>query len=103
MAANEIHLNDIGTVFEITLMDGDVVVPLDTATSLQVLFLKPDQSIATKTATLKTDGTDGILQYTTIDGDLSAIGKWKVQARVETPEGKWSSDIQEFKVYKNLD
>ncbi len=28
MAANEIHLNDIGTVFELTMMDGDAVVDI---------------------------------------------------------------------------
>lgn len=102
MAANEIHLQDIGTIFEVTLMDGDVIVNLLGATAQSIVFLLPDKSVITKTSVFKTDGTDGIIQYTTIADDLSQIGKWKIQAVVQLVAGTWSSDISEFKVHDNI-
>ncbi len=56
MAANEIHLNDIGTVFELTMMDGDAVVDISSATNMEIKFQKPGPpgTTGTKTAGGKT-------------------------------------------------
>lgn len=103
MPENEIHVGDVGTVFEITLMDGDVVVPLGDATVLQIVFTKARrQGTVTMVAVLTSNGDDGKLQYVTVAGDLSAAGKWKVQAIVTLPSGVWHSDIGYFTVHKNL-
>jgi len=104
-SVEEIHLNDIGTVFEIPLLDCDVAASdINTATVKTVFFMKPDgTTLVTKDAEFKTDGTDAIIQYTTIDGDLDQTGTWKIQARVTLPIGTWSSEIKTFKVYANLD
>jgi hypothetical protein len=102
MAANEIHLQDIGTVFEVTLLDGVDIVDLTGASAQSIVFLLPDKSVVTKTSVFKTNGTDGIIQYVTLADDLSQIGKWKLQAVVVLPTGTWSSDISEFKVHDNL-
>jgi len=99
----EIHLNDIGTVFRVTLYDCDNAVDLSTASVKQFVFKKPDESVVTKDAVFLTDGTDGVVQYVTIASDLDLPGKWKIQARVTLPTGVWSSDIDTFKVYANLD
>lgn len=102
--ANEIHLNDIGTIFEITLYDCEIILPdLPDATSLIIKFQKPDKKTTVdQPAEFKTDGTDGIVQYTTLNGDLDKTGNWKIQAFVITPSGSWHSDIGKFKVYSNL-
>lgn len=107
MAANEIHQGDIGTVFELTLYDDTVIVDVSTATTKEVIFQKPTVNgvagaVVTKTAQFKTDGTDGIIQYTTILDDLDTVGNWKVQAKVTLPSGTWRSDISKFRVHKNL-
>lgn len=102
MAANEIHNGDIGTIFEVTLKDGTVLVDLSGATTKEILFLPPNKALKTKTAAFKTDGTDGIIQYTTLAADLDQAGKWKLQAHVVLPTGEWKSDIAEFRVHKNL-
>lgn len=98
----EIHLGDIGTAFEVTLMDCDVVVDISSASSIEIIFKKPDKSVVTQTAVFQTDGTDGIIQYITVLGDLDQIGTWYLQAKVTLPTGTWSSDTSKFKVYKNL-
>lgn len=104
MAANEIHISDISCRFLITIKDGDTIVDLSSATLLRIIFHKPDATVATKTATLYTDGTDGIIYYNTITGDLDQAGVWKFQAYIEFGSGgKFHSDIGRFTVFSNLD
>ena len=101
----EIHVGDIGTIFEITLTDCEDIVDVSSANILELIFKLPDnaETILTKTATLVTDGTDGVISYTTIEGDLSISGKWKLQAQIGFPNStSWKSDIASFKVYSNL-
>lgn len=102
MAAREIHEGDIGTIFEITLLDGDAIVDVSTASAQSILFEKPDGTTMIVTSVFKTDGTDGIIQYATILDDLTPFGKWKVQAHVVLPTGSWKSDISKFTVYANI-
>ena len=102
MAANEIHVGDIGTVFEVTLMDGSSVVDLSSATTKELVFRKPDGVKLTKTAAFKTDGTDGIITYTSVTDDLDTAGTWRLQAHVVIGGGTWRSDIGDFKVHENL-
>lgn len=103
MAAREIHVGDIGTAFDITMYDDTKVVDLTGYISLTINFIKPDGTCMPKVAVLKTDGTDGILRYITVLGDLDQAGTWQLQAVVELATGKWSSDTTKFKVYGNLE
>ena len=101
--ACEIHLADIGTVFRLTLKDcDDVAVDISSATTKEIIFKKPDGTQVTKAASFYSDGTDGIIEYSTIEDDLDMTGTWKIQAKVIMPTGTWSSNIQSFKVYANL-
>jgi len=102
VSSEEIHKNDVGTVFELTVKDGSSTVNLSSATKKQIIFSKPDATTSTKTASFKTDGTDGILSYVTVAGDLDQSGDWQVQAYVEITSGKWHSDVATFTVYDNL-
>jgi len=98
----EIHVDDIGTVFEITLVDCDTPVNISAATAKSIIFSKPDGTTVAKTATFTTDGSDGKIRYTTIANDLDLDGKWKIQAVVVMPTGSWSSNISTFAVKPNL-
>lgn len=103
MAVNEIHIGDIGTIFEVTLMDDTVIVDISSASSMVIVFEKPDKTIVNNTAIFSGDGTDGKMQYIiATDTELDQKGNWKIQGIVELPTGKWSSDIAKFKVYENL-
>jgi hypothetical protein len=103
MSANEIHLNDIGTVFQVTVSDGTSAYDISGATTKQIIFKKPDHTLVTKDAEFVTDGTDGVIKYTTVDGDLNIPGKWALQAYLVTPGGTWKTDIGTFRVYDNLE
>lgn len=104
MAADEIHLGDIGLVLKATIQDGDSIVDLSAATTKEIK-LKPPKGGATKTfsAAFFTDGTDGIITYTTVDADdLDVLGDWKIQGRVVIAAGDFNSDTAAFEVHKNL-
>ena len=102
MSANEIHLNDVGTVFEATIMDGTSVVDISAATTKQLIFRGPNGVSKTKSAVFTTNGTDGKLKYTTVANDLDPVGQWSWQAYVVLAAGAWHSDVAEFIVYENL-
>lgn len=101
-SVEEIHVGDIGTVFEVTVHDCDVVVDISAASTMEIVFKKPDKTIVTKVAVHTTDGLDGKMQYVTILDDLDLKGTWSIQARVTLPTGTWRSEISKFKVYANL-
>jgi hypothetical protein len=100
--ASEIHAGDIGVVFNITVMNGATVLNLSNANNISIIFQKPDGTDLTKTASLTTNGTDGKIKYTTVAGDLDQIGTWQIQARVDFGASVFSTDIQKFKVYRNI-
>ena len=80
--AEEVHVGDIGTIFRATMYDGSTVLDISGASTLQLIFAKPDGTTLTKTAVLTNDGTDGIMEYITVDGDLDTKGDWKIQGYV---------------------
>jgi len=100
--ASEIHYGDIGVNFNITVMNGAAVLNVSNANSISIIFQKPDGSDLIKTATLVTNGTDGNIRYTSVSGDLDQIGTWQIQAKVNFGASVFSTDIQKFKVYRNI-
>lgn len=100
--ASEIHVNDIGTQFIVTVKDDGAVVDISSATSLVIIFKKPDQTTSNKTATLYTDGTDGKMTYSTVSGDLNQTGNYKIQGKVTLSGGVYYTSIGSFKVHCNL-
>ena len=105
MAAEEIHIGDVGTIFEVTLLDNLTVIDISLATVMQIIFVKPDatKTKVVNTAVLSGDGSDGKMRYIiALDSELDIKGNWKIQGKVTLPTGSWSTDIDKFKVYENL-
>jgi|TARA_Y100000593_G_C4279198_1_gene321853 hypothetical protein len=102
MAANEIHVNDVGTTFQLTFQDDGSVVDVSSASAVEVLLMGPDDTATTKTATLVSDGTDGKVKYVTVSGDIETAGTWKIQGKVTFASSVYNSDVHTFTVYKNL-
>lgn len=102
--ADEIHLGNVGTMFKTTIVSsGSPVTELATATTKQIIFSRPDGVRIVKDASFYTDGSDGILTYTTIADDLSLAGLWRIQGYVEIPDlGEFYSNVKTFTVYGNL-
>lgn len=105
MPANEVRVGDIGTEFLITLKDGTSAVDISGADASEkrvIKFKKPSGATYEVNPTLKTDGTDGKLTYTTVDGNIDEEGMWQMQAKVTFGTQTFRSDIHKFKVHRNL-
>lgn len=97
-------MGDVGTKFMFTIQDCDTTTPVDisTSTSVEIVFKKADGSTLSVTGAFLTDGTDGKVYYDTSAGDVDQIGYWKVQGKVNFPNGNFYSDIHKFQVFDNL-
>jgi len=97
-----IHVGDIGTRFIVTVRDGTSTVDMSAATVKQLIFVKPNKEKLTKSPTFVTDGTDGELQYITVEGDLDRAGTWQLQVYLSMPTWTGHSGIDDFIVWDNL-
>ena len=103
MSQPEIHASDIGTVFSVTVKDSDGnAIDISSVVMKNFYFLKPSDSVLTKVAAFGTDGTDGVLQYTTIAGDINEDGRWRLQAHISDASSDLHTNIIEFDIYGNL-
>ncbi len=99
MSCAEIHVDDIGTIFTVTIVDqDDAVVDISLYSPKQLIFTKPDGTRVEQTASFTTDGTDGKIQYTSESGDLDQPGLWQLQGIVSTLH----TNITTFPVHRNL-
>jgi hypothetical protein len=98
-----IHNADIGTIFRLTITDtAGVVIDVSSASVKYLYFQAPDGTKERKTASFYTDGSDGIIQYTGVSGDIDQTGVWQVQGYVETSDGKFFTEKTTFSVLSNL-
>jgi len=99
----EVHVGDIGTEIRLVVYNqDDSLSNLSLSTETLFWITKPNGTVLEVTADLYSDGTDGILTYTTIDGDIDVAGAYKVQAVVSFSSGVYHSSVQTFRVYGNL-
>ena len=103
--ASEIHQNDIGTRFLITVKDDGELVNISGvggSTIHQISFRKPSDTVVNRNATLQDFGISGVMFYDSIAGDLDEAGLYKLQAKVVLPSGTYYTDIYSFKVHSNI-
>lgn len=97
------QVGDIGTTIKATIVDQDgAALDVSGASTLQLLFLKPTGVLVTQTATLTGDGTDGIIQYVTVSGDLDVPGVWKSQGYIVDAGKQHKSSVDSFHVKPNI-
>jgi len=99
--SSQIHALDYGTELRITVKDDGVVVDISAATVTDFLIRKPDGSLLTVAADFYTDGTDGVLTYTTVEGDTDIAGLYKFQAKI-TLGGVFYTSLATFKANCNV-
>ena len=74
--ASEIHVNDVGTRFLITVKEDSTVVDISGAESLSIFIRKPDDTLLARSGNLHTDGTDGKMYYDLASGDVNVAGHY---------------------------
>ena len=103
------HVGDIGTDLRFKILDESfgaadgAIVDVSSATTIQIKFRKPDGEVVTVTGALVTDGTDGLIKYTTVAASfLDEAGPWSAQVRVVLGSGDWHTAHGAFTVEANL-
>lgn len=77
-----LSISDLGTSLQITVKEDDAIVDISTATATDIILRKPDGTEVEKTGSLLTDGTDGIVAYSTLSGDIDQKGIWSYRAKI---------------------
>ena len=100
-----LHVGDYGTEFVLTIkkrVSGvDSVVDISAATTKKILFRNSAGTIFERTASFKTDGTDGKITYTTASGDVTVSGTLKYRgAVILSPTQNYQSSTCEIEVYE---
>lgn len=99
----EIHVGDVGTRFRLTLEDGDGnPVNIATATVKRLDFRKPDGTTLERAASFLTNGSDGVIYYDTVQGDIDHVGRWMVQPYIEMPGFSGHGAKKQFNVYATI-
>lgn len=102
-APSEIHIDDKNVRFLVTIEEDCASVDISMCTAKKIIFQKPDGTTLEKDAEFLTDGTDGIIYYNTVDGDIDICGLWKIQAVIYIGSSSlFHSKIKSFRVYSNL-
>lgn len=99
---DEIHMNDIGTIFQLELQEDGLAVDISAASNITIYLGAPSGAAKTSTGQFVTDGSDGLIKYTTITGDLDEVGPWTIQAKITMPAWEGHSSIVNFAVYPNI-
>ncbi len=94
-----IRLQDTGLSIRLRIKDSEgAVVDLSTASTKRIDFRRPDRTEFSKTASLYTDGMDGIMFVNTSAGEINQEGIWEIQGYVVLGAGNFSSNIVRFRV-----
>jgi hypothetical protein len=89
------YVGDIGTVITV-----DCGTSIADATSVKLMIQKPGS-----TTEVEWEGAiygTNFIRYTTIDGDFSVSGTYKLQSFVDTPNGEWRGETTTFRVYDDF-
>jgi len=97
------HVGDTGTILQYTVTtDGTTPLDISSATLKEVHFRGPNGEGSILTASFGTDGTDGILQVTTVATTWPVSGDWTEQVRIILPGGEWYSTEVSRTVYDRV-
>lgn len=101
MSFDSIIAGDYGQDFELTFIDIDTDSAADISgysSTIQMIFEAPDGTQTTKTATFKTDGTDGVITYTGESGFFDTAGGWKARGKVNSGSAVLTTEWSYFSI-----
>ena len=99
---SDIQVGAIGLTLKLTIKEKGSVTDLSQTSVKKIVIKRPDNSILTYDATFFTDGTDGIVYYTTVAGDINTAGTYSVQGYFVFSTFTGFSTISQFVVNANL-
>jgi hypothetical protein len=92
--AVEPHVGDIGTIIIYTIKDGDTILDISGATTKELIIENSGGgSRVVLEGEFATDGTDGVIEFTSQEGTWDVAGISKEQVYLVLPDGEWRSDV----------
>ncbi|MCP4201792.1 MAG: BppU family phage baseplate upper protein [bacterium] len=96
------YVGDEGGIIQVTLTSNGTPIDINDATTMELRFRKKDNSTVVKDADFVHDGSNGEIQYVVEAGFYDQHGTWEIQAYVEGPGYKYSSEVKDFPVLANI-
>lgn len=99
----DVQVNSYGWNLDLSILD-DQQAPVDVsaATSIQFVLKKPDATKIVVSAGFVSDGSDGKVRHEVVQGEITQVGTWRVQAHIITPTQDLWSTVAQFSVKGNL-
>lgn len=73
---------DFGTILQTTVEEDNASVDVSGASEVKFSAHPPGGTVKSFTAGFTSDGTDGKVRYTTLDGDINVPGTWRIQVLI---------------------
>lgn len=100
----DMQYNDIGVplVLRIHRKNGDTEVLMGSASDMYIILLPPSGAHRVKAASFHTDGSDGMIEYETVSGDLNQQGRWGIQGLFTLGTKTVRTSVRHFNVKRNI-
>lgn len=100
MGAEKIHKGDLGSVIELLILQAGTDTPEDVsdATTITVRVEKKDGTVVEHTGSFVTDGTDGLVKFTSKATSFDVAGEAKIQVYLENVGGTKKHHTTEYTV-----
>jgi len=101
--AGQLRKYDIGSLIRCTVKENGAIFNASAAIGKTMKLLKPSGAVLERPAEFATDGSDGVLQYTTVADDLDESGPWTGQVFLDfAANARWHTEPWNFTVGDNL-
>lgn len=101
--AGQMRQFDIGSVIRVTVKENGAIFNASGAIGKTMKLKKPSGVVEERPAEFQTDGSNGIVQYTTVENDLNEVGPWTGQVFLDfAASQKWHTEPFNFTVGENL-
>lgn len=79
----QVYVSEGGFEFRFPFKRGTAVLDISSATAKECALYPPSGAVKVKTgADFVTDGTDGLLKYSTVAADIDEKGYWDIQGKI---------------------
>lgn len=101
--AGQMRRLDVGSVIRVTVIENGAIFNASGAIVKTMKLKKPSGEVEEHPAEFQTDGSNGIVQYVTVENDLDEAGPWTGQVFLEfSDQAMWHCEPFNFTVGDNL-
>lgn len=99
---NKIQVGAVGLRLQLEVKEGTTALDISSASAMNFIIERPDSTVITKPGVFYTNGSDGILYYITVSGDINQEGLYYAQAYLQITGYTGYTTPVSFTVYQNI-